>query len=103
MTTNVIERMYLHLDWANQRLLALVDRDPERTGPVIHMLSHLIAAERVWLLRLRNEDSSIQPVWPTLSRETMGARVAENHAGYVRLLSTLSDDELASEVVYTNQ
>ena len=103
MTTNVIERMYLHLDWANQRLLALVDRDPERTGPVIHLLSHLIAAERVWLLRLRNEDSSIQPVWPTLSRETMGARVAENHAGYVRLLSTLSDDELASEVVYTNQ
>jgi uncharacterized damage-inducible protein DinB len=103
MTTNVLERMYQHLDWANRRLMALVDRDPERTRPVMHLLSHLIAAERVWLLRLRNEDSSIQPVWPTLTRETMGALVAENHAGYARLLSTFSDQELASEVVYTNQ
>ncbi len=103
MTMDIIERMYQHLDWANQRLMGLVDRDPERTRPVMHLLSHLLAAERVWLLRLRNEDSSVQPIWPVLSQEALKTLAAENRVGYAQLLSTVSDDTLASEVVYTNQ
>jgi uncharacterized damage-inducible protein DinB len=103
MTTDVIERMYSHLDWANQRLMALVERDPERTRPAMHLVSHLLAAERVWLLRLRNENSSGQSVWPTLSPETLSGLAAENRDGYARLIATLSEDALAREVVYTNQ
>lgn len=104
MGTDIVERMYLHLDWANQRLMTLVDREPERTRTVMHLLSHLLAAERVWLLRLRHEDSSVQPVWPAaLSREALDALVAENRTGYAHLLSTVSEDELASEVEYRNQ
>jgi len=103
MTRYIVGRMYAHMEWADQRVLALVDRDPDRATSVMPLLSHLLAAERVWLLRLRNEDCSVQPVWPELSRETMGVLVAENSDGYARLLSTMSDDELASEVAYTNQ
>lgn len=98
-----LARMYRHLDWANQRLVALVDRDPERTQPAMHLLSHLVAAERIWLLRLRNEDSSVQPVWPVLSRAEIAARVEENRAGFAHLLATISEEGLASVVTYTNQ
>jgi uncharacterized damage-inducible protein DinB len=103
MTSDVIERMYRHLDWANRRLMALVDRDPERTRPVMHLLAHLAAAERVWLLRLRKQDSSVQAVWPTLTVEAIRALNVENRNGYAALLATLSADDLASEVTYTNQ
>jgi uncharacterized damage-inducible protein DinB len=95
--------MYQHLDWANRRLIALIDRDPEHTRPVMHLLWHLAAAERVWLLRLRNENSSAQPVWPTLSRDDVGALVVQNRDGYAQFLSTVTDDGLTSDVVYTNQ
>lgn len=103
MTTDIIGRMYQHLDWANQQLIALIDRDPERTGAIMHLLWHLAAAERVWLLRMRNKDSSVQPVWPTLSREELGALVVQNRDGYSRLLSSVTEDALTAEVLYTNQ
>lgn len=98
-----LARMYRHLDWANRRLMALVDRDPEGTRPAMQLLSHLAAAERIWLLRLRQEDSSVQAVWPALSKEDIGALVEENRAGFAHLLSTIGEDGLASMVTYTNQ
>lgn len=103
MTSDIIGRMYLHMGWADQRLLALIASDPERARPSLHLVSHLLAAERVWLLRLCNKDSSVQPVWPELTLEALEPLATENREGYVRLLSAMSDDELASEVVYTNQ
>lgn len=104
MSIAIIQKMYSQMDWADQRLLALMNRDPfARTQPAMRFFSHLLAAERVWLLRLLGEDSSVQPIWPDLAPEALDALAAENRTGYAQYLASLDEDGLPSEVAYTNQ
>lgn len=103
MTIDVLRRMFAHMQWADRRVLDLAERDPGAVQPVMHVLAHLVASERVWLLRLRGEDSSVQAIWPTLTVEQMRALATENHAGYARLLEASTPETLAADVTYTNQ
>jgi uncharacterized damage-inducible protein DinB len=128
MTTKGIRRMYAHLEWANQRLLgSLTAPAPQRdhpayrlfshvgllqragqtplshVRPAMRVLSHLVASERVWLLRLLEQDSGGQAIWPTLTAEEVEALARANALGYRRLLDTLTDSDLSRPVEYTNQ
>jgi uncharacterized damage-inducible protein DinB len=103
MTLELLQQMYAHMEWADRRVLALVDRNPAAAAPAMHLLSHLLAAERVWLLRLHGRDSSVQPVWPAMTREHMGELAAACHEGYTRLLAESTPASLAAAVTYTNQ
>lgn len=98
-----LERLFDHMRWADERVLHLLDTPPGagRTD-VPRLVAHLLAAERVWLLRLRGEDSSAQPIWPETTPEAARELAAANHAGYTAYLGTLTDESLAAEVAYTN-
>lgn len=99
-----LERLFAHVRWADARVLDLLDTTPEaRQPPVLRLVAHLLAAERVWMLRLRGEDSSVQPVWPgETTLEEMRRMAAANAAEYDAFLAGLTDAELAAEVAYTN-
>jgi uncharacterized damage-inducible protein DinB len=104
MIPDSIARMYAHMDWADQRLLALMNTVPlARAQPSMRLFSHLLAAERVWMLRLRGEDSSVQAIWPELTLEELNSLAAANRSAYARYLEALGDEDLTSEVAYTNQ
>lgn len=104
MPIDMIQRMYSHMDWADQRLLTLMNRDPvARTQSAMHLFSHALASERVWLLRLLEENSSVQPIWPDLALEELDNLAAENRTGYAYYLAAIDEDGLASEIAYTNQ
>jgi uncharacterized damage-inducible protein DinB len=104
MVPDVIARMYEHMEWADQRLLTLLNTSPlARTQPAMRLFSHLLAAERVWMLRLRGEDSSVQTIWPDLTLEELNARAASNRSDYAHHLEALDEGDLTSEVAYTNQ
>jgi uncharacterized damage-inducible protein DinB len=101
MTSDYLHRLFEHMFWADTRVLALldsaaVDADVQRT------FAHTLAAERVWLLRLQGEDSSVQSVWPELSLEQIRELAARNADAYARLLDTLDDGDVAADVVYAN-
>lgn len=96
-------RLFEHVRWADARVLDLLSTSPATRQPqVMRILSHLLAAERVWLLRLRGEDAASQPIWPELSLEEIQRLGAENTAGYARLLAEIGDERLASRVTYAN-
>jgi uncharacterized damage-inducible protein DinB len=104
MIPDSIARMYAHMAWADQRLLALMNTVPlARAQPAMRLFSHLLAAERVWMLRLRGEDSSVQAIWPELTLEELNALAAANRSAYARYLEALGEGDLTSEVAYTNQ
>jgi uncharacterized damage-inducible protein DinB len=104
MAPDVIARMYAHMDWADQRLLTLMNTVAlARARASMRLFSHLLAAERVWMLRLRGEDSSVQAIWPELTLEELNMLAAENRSAYARYLDALDEGDLTSEVAYTNQ
>jgi uncharacterized damage-inducible protein DinB len=94
------ERLFRHMAWADARLLAL----PELAGvpAAMRTLSHLLAAERVWLLRLRGEDASAQPIWPDCDPGEARALAAENASGYAAYLAHAEAGRLRAEIGYAN-
>jgi uncharacterized damage-inducible protein DinB len=104
MTPNSIGRMYAHMEWADQRLLTLMNTVPlARLQPSLRLFSHLLASERVWMLRLRGEESGVQAIWPELTLDELNALAAANRSDYARYLEALGEDDLGGEVAYTNQ
>ena len=98
-----LRRLFDHAAWADRRALDALAAAPEasRAGP-LRLLAHVLAAERVWLLRLRGEDSAVQPIWPELALDACAALAAETAAGYARYLDQLTDADAAREVAYAN-
>lgn len=98
-----LERLFDHVFWADSRVLELLGRAQARESEdAMRLFSHVLAAERVWLLRLRGEDSAIQPIWPELSLAEMDAMSAANRGGYTRYLQALTDSDLERVAEYRN-
>jgi uncharacterized damage-inducible protein DinB len=95
-------RLYDHLDWAHRQVLQSLGRMPEPPAEALHLLTHLLAAERIWLGRIRGEGNPPQ-VWPEALDLAGCARwQAENAAGYRALLASLDDAALDAPVAYRN-
>lgn len=95
-------RLFHHADWANCRVLKLLQNlnaPPEKARRVF---AHLLAAEQVWLARLRGADSSSLEIWPDHSLEKCAAQVKVNATEYRRYLEILTDDMLNSAITYHN-
>lgn len=98
---SLLPRLFEHLAWADQEVLAALDREPAPPDEALRLLGHVLAAERVWLGRIRGETEGLPPVWPeppTLVQAS--AWMAENRAGYRNLLATLDGRNLGELVRY---
>jgi uncharacterized damage-inducible protein DinB len=97
-----IDRLFEHVFWADTQVLALLDEQPAaRTPEVLRYFAHVLAAERVWLLRLQGTNSSSQPVWPELSLEQIHELASANAEGYGRLLAELTESDLNADTIYS--
>lgn len=97
-----LSRSLGHTQWGNRRVLEALRQTPTPPPQTVRLLAHLLAAEHVWLLRLRGEDAGGTPIWP---EEDLGAcqeRLTLNVQGYRAFLATLSDTRLEEVVTYPN-
>ena len=95
-------RLFHHADWANRRVLKLLQSlgaPPEKARRVF---AHLLAAEEIWITRLRGEDNSALEVWPDHTLEQCAARVEKNAADYRRYLEAVADETLNAVINYRN-
>lgn len=95
-------RLLQHADWANRRVLTLLQNLSAPPEKARRVFAHLLAAEQVWLTRLRGVDSSPLEIWPDHSLEKCAAQVEANAAGYRRYLEALTENTLNSTITYRN-
>ena len=93
-------RLYDHLAWADGLVLDELAKAGAPPESVLRLLSHLVSAERIWLMRLRGEDTSKESVWPTLSLTQCRASAEESWKGFREILQTLPEDRLAVVISY---
>ncbi len=91
-------RLFAYAAWADARALAAVRATPD-PAEGLRLLAHVLAAEHIWLSRLRGTAPS-HPVWPALTADECAALADENRAGYAAFLDGLADAELAGRVRY---
>jgi uncharacterized damage-inducible protein DinB len=96
--------MFDHVAWANARVLDLLTTTPSASTPhVLRWIAHVIAAERVWLLRLQHDvNAGAHPIWPDWSIDDVRRIAADNARDFETMFETLADTDLARVIEYRN-
>jgi len=95
-------RMFRSMSWGDRQSIAAVRDAPAAQAEALPLMSHVLAAEEVWLARLERREARL-PVWPVLSIEDCQSVAAENEAGYAALLARKDERQLSSILHYQNQ
>jgi len=97
-------RLFDHLVWADDNVVAAIVSLPERgaeRAQAVHLYAHLAGASHVWLSRLRAQ-TPVHAVWPELPLEAARALMAETLLG-LREFASRDAAGLAEEVEYRNR
>ncbi len=97
-----IQKMYEHLNWANQRILKTLRNMEGGNHEVIRLFSHILLAEKVWITRLQGLDSSSLPIWLELDIEGCAELIMRNEASFTTFLANLAEADLDKLLIYTN-
>ena len=95
-----LERLFDHLAWADDRVLGALEQAPATSARTLKLLAHLLSAERIWMLRLQNEDTGKEIVWPDLTLVQCRAMAEASRTGYREILRTATEARLAALVSY---
>jgi uncharacterized damage-inducible protein DinB len=96
-----LRRQFAYDAWANREVFAGLKASSQASVRSVRLLAHILAAERLWLERIRRQPQSL-PVWPEFSLEQCGAQTAEMAKLWHEYMEQLSEPQLANKVVYKN-
>jgi uncharacterized damage-inducible protein DinB len=97
----LIRQLFAHAAWANDAVLAGLTATPGEDAHALEQFAHVLAAEHVWLQRVRSAPQQLA-VWPMLTLEECGRTARDNAEGYAALLAAETDESLTREITYTN-
>ena len=97
---NLIKRLFEYDNWAIERELNSLERanDPE----ALKMLGHVLAAKRIWLVRLNGEDSSAVATFPNVTLSECRKLAAELAMGFAGQLASLEAGTFTEAITYKN-
>lgn len=98
----LLTRSFEHTAWANRRVLGALRGRAAPPSQAVRLFAHLLAAEHVWLGRLRGEDARALPIWPEWDLGTCEERLTGSVESFRAFLSTLSGARLGEVVTYPN-
>ncbi|HET6347986.1 MAG TPA: DinB family protein [Candidatus Krumholzibacteria bacterium] len=98
---DILQRWVDHMGWADAQILAKLRSAPEDTES-LKWYAHVLAAERVWYMRLIGQDWTTQRVWPSLSLDECAALAEQNAAQLAQFVTRMNDDDIKRPVKYTN-
>src|SRR5690349_7515819 len=87
--------------WANQEVLATIRASGGENTRSLQLMSHILAAERVWLERLKQVPQSV-PVWPKPNMAQCEAEAAELGGLWLEFLDLITAGDVSQSVSYKN-
>lgn len=99
---DVIRGLFEYDGWSVARALASLKSAASQNPAAARPLSHLLVAEKVWLMRLRGEETSGVDLSPELSLAECEKLADENRRAFSALLASMAGDALDAEVTYRN-
>jgi uncharacterized damage-inducible protein DinB len=101
VSVQYLSRLVSHLAWADDRVLAALRSATTPDASCRELFAHILAAEHVWLARLKGETPN-HPVWPALSLEQCAGLVGANQRALSAYVEGLTAADLSRGVRYTN-
>ena len=96
-----LRRQFAYDAWANREVLAGLSAGAHAATRPLHLLAHILSAERLWLERIRQQPQGL-PVWPDLTIDQCEAQIAELALLWREFLIHVSSSGLSARVTYKN-
>src|ERR1700740_1924558 len=87
--------------WANHEVLAAIRSSGGENTRSLQLMAHILAAERVWLERLRQVPQSV-PVWPEADLERCESEAADLEQKWHAYLDLATAGDLLQSISYKN-
>lgn len=100
MLKEYLQRSFRYDAWANRKILAALTQLSETDERSRAVMAHLLMAQKVWLTRLRVEDSSGLAIWPGLTLQECVSLLDENERGMQQFLTALAPERLPEKIAY---
>lgn len=88
--------------WANRRVLEDVAK-AVNPGECLRLFAHLLAAQEIWLARLKVRDASGIVLWPERLPEECAAEMERLSAEIRAFLDSSTEESVAAEMTYRTQ
>jgi uncharacterized damage-inducible protein DinB len=96
-----LRREFSYDEWANREVLTAIRVSGNAKERSVQLMSHILAAERVWLERLKHQPQSV-PVWPEPDLEQCDLQAAELGRLWLEFLDLITAGDVAQSVSYKN-
>lgn len=101
-----LRRQFAYDEWANHEVLAAIRAaGGAEPGTANHrslqLMSHILAAERVWLERLKQQPQSV-PVWPEPDLAQCEAEAATLGGLWLEFLDLITAGDVSQTITYKN-
>ena len=94
-------RLFAFDEWANREILMLLQANGGNPARSLELLSHMFAAERLWLERITRVPQSVA-VWPQLRIDQCGHEAENLPKLWRSFLSQKTEESLGEMVLYKN-
>jgi uncharacterized damage-inducible protein DinB len=99
--TQFFLKMFAYDDWANRETLASLKSSSDPPARSVTIMSHVVAAEQLWLERLKQDKQSLA-VWPELNLQECETHLGALSRSWREYIKGLGDDDYSRPVSYTN-
>jgi uncharacterized damage-inducible protein DinB len=96
-----LRRQFAYDTWANREVLAAIHSSDAARERSLQLMSHILAAERVWLERLKQQPQTV-PVWPKPDLAQCEAEAAELGRLWSEYLDFISSRDISQTISYKN-
>jgi uncharacterized damage-inducible protein DinB len=96
-----LKRLFAYDGWANRETISSLRAVAAPPPQAVKLMAHVLAAERLWLERLKGERQSVA-VWPELSLDECESHRSELEPLWGEYLDGLSSEGLSEIASYTN-
>lgn len=96
-----LRREFTYDAWANQQTLAAIEAAGGGNERSLQLMSHLLAAERVWLDRLKQVPQSVV-VWPEPNLAWCQSEAAELSRSWHEYLDLVTAGDVSQTISYKN-
>ncbi len=96
-----LRREFSYDAWANREVLTVIRAAGGQDARSLSLISHIFAAERVWLERLKQQPQTV-PVWPTFDLNRCDQEAAELGKLWHEHLDLVTAGDVAQSISYKN-
>lgn len=96
-----LRREFAYDEWANREVLAAIRAAGAVNERSLQLMAHILAAERVWLERLKQVPQSVH-VWPKPDMAQCEAEAAELGGLWLEFLDLITAGDVSQSVSYKN-